>query len=119
MYTDRKEWEADIISLTEAAEMLDLSRQRVHVLLQNGQLEGFKVGNTWNVYRSSVESRMSASRKPFEKYELDAYLGDFADDFDVDAILDEATTIDSRTGNRYWKEGIDLAEICRRHDRTA
>lgn len=119
MYTDRKEWEADIISLTEAAEMLDLSRQRVHVLLQNGQLEGFKVGNTWNVYKSSVEERMTANRKPFEQYELDAYLGDFADDFDVDAILDEATEVDPRTGNRYWKESIDLAEICRRHDHTA
>ncbi|MBR2681376.1 MAG: excisionase family DNA-binding protein [Exiguobacterium sp.] len=59
MYSNRKEWEADIISLTEAAELLNVSRQRVHILLQNGQLEGFKVGNTWNVYKSSVDSRLS------------------------------------------------------------
>ena len=55
----RHEWEASIISLTEAAEALDVSRQRVHILLQNGQLDGFKVGNSWNVYRDSVENRLS------------------------------------------------------------
>lgn len=52
-------YERGVISLTEAAEMLGLSRQRVHVLLQNRQLDGFKVGNAWNVYRSSVEKRMT------------------------------------------------------------
>lgn len=55
----KQEWEESIISMTEAAEMLDVSRQRVHVLLQNGQLEGFKVGNTWNVYKSSVKNRLA------------------------------------------------------------
>ena len=49
----------EVMSLTEAADMLGLTRQRVHVLLQNGQLVGYKVGNTWNVYRKSVEQRMS------------------------------------------------------------
>lgn len=55
----------------------------------------------------------------FQQYELDAYLGDFAGDFDVEAILDEATFVDPKTGNRFWREGIDLAEICQRHDLTA
>ena len=55
----KQEWEESTISMTEAAEMLDVSRQRVHVLLQNRQLEGFKVGNTWNVYKSSVENRLA------------------------------------------------------------
>ena len=54
----RKEWEQSLISMTEAAEMLGISRQRVHVLLQNNQLEGFIVGNTWNVYTNSVQERM-------------------------------------------------------------
>ena len=54
----RQEWESSIISMTEAAELLGVSRQRVHVLLTNSQLEGFKVGNAWNVYRASVESRL-------------------------------------------------------------
>ena len=51
----------------------------------------------------------------FQQYELDAYLGDFVNDFDVDAIIDEATNFDP-DGNRYWKDDIDLAEICQRHD---
>lgn len=55
----RQEWESSIISMTEAAELLGVSRQRVHVLLTNNQLEGFKVGNSWNVYRASVENRIS------------------------------------------------------------
>ena len=54
-------------------------------------------------------------RSIFQQYELDAYLGDFADDFDVDAIIEEVTEVD-RNGNRFWKEDIDLAEICQRHD---
>ncbi len=54
----------------------------------------------------------------FQQYELDAYLGDFAGDFDVEAILDEATEVDA-DGNRFWKDGIDLAEICERHDLSA
>ena len=55
----RQEWESSIISMTEAAELLGVSRQRVHVLLTNNQLEGFKVGNAWNVYRASVERRLT------------------------------------------------------------
>lgn len=51
----------------------------------------------------------------FQQYELDAYLGDFVGDFDVKAILEESTEI-GPDGNRYWKNGIDLAEICARHD---
>lgn len=50
--------ESDECSITEAAEMLGLSRQRVHILLQNGQLEGRKVGNAWIINRDSVEHRM-------------------------------------------------------------
>ena len=49
---------SDVVSLTEAANLLGVSRQRVHILLQNGQLDGYKVGNTWNIYRASVERRM-------------------------------------------------------------
>lgn len=55
----RQEWENSIISLTEAAELLGVSRQRVHALLQNEQLDGFMVGNTWCIYRDSVEQRKS------------------------------------------------------------
>lgn len=55
--------------------------------------------------------------KQFEMCSLEAYLGDFVGDFDVEAIVDEATVIDYRTGKRCWKGGIDLVEICRKHER--
>ena len=60
-------------------------------------------------------------RKLYQEHELEAYLGEHMEDFDVEAIVDEATEIDPRTGNRYWKDGIDdvdIAEICERHDKT-
>ena len=50
-------------------------------------------------------------------YELEAFLGGYASDFDVNAIIEEATVVDG-SGNRYWKEGIDLNGICRRNERS-
>lgn len=52
----------------------------------------------------------------FTESGLEAFLGDFSDAFDVDAFIDEATEIDYRTGNRYWRDDVDLNEICARHD---
>lgn len=62
---------------------------------------------------------MSDGKSLFEQYELDAFLGDHAGDYDVDAIVEEATYVDYSDGNRYWAEGIDLADVCARHDLTA
>lgn len=39
----------------------------------------------------------------FQDYELDAYLGGSAEDYDRDAIIGEVTEI-GRDGNRYWKD---------------
>lgn len=55
---NREEWEANLLSVTEAAEMLGITRQRVLVLLITGKLEGVKVGNVWIVYRDGVAKRM-------------------------------------------------------------
>ena len=44
-------------TITEAAKILGVTRQRVHVLLQGGQLEGHKRGNAWFIYRYSIENR--------------------------------------------------------------
>lgn len=52
--------ERGMYDVKEAAGMLDVSRQRVHQLLQSGQLEGRKVGKTWYVYRHSVENRLAS-----------------------------------------------------------
>ena len=50
--------ERGLYSITEAAGILGVSRQRVHALVKAGQLDARKVGNTWSVYRHSVEARM-------------------------------------------------------------
>ena len=49
-------------SITEAAGILDVSRQRVHAMLKSGILEGHKVGNQWSIYRWSVENRFEKTR---------------------------------------------------------
>ena len=54
-------------------------------------------------------------REIFEECNFIAYFGGYEDDFDLDAIRDEATEIDYRTGNRYWKDDIDFEEIVARH----
>jgi len=46
-------------TITEAAGILNISRQRVHKLLQDGLLDGHKRGNTWFIYRYSIENRMN------------------------------------------------------------
>ena len=55
-------------------------------------------------------------RNVYQEYELEAYLGDYTQDYDIDSIVDEATEIDYNTGTRYWKEGIDLETICKHHE---
>lgn len=52
----------------------------------------------------------------FQMYELEALLGDQASDFDIDAIIAEATEVDA-DGDRVWTVfGEDLYEIIARHD---
>lgn len=51
--------ERSVYSITEAAGILDVSRQRVHKMIQDGILDAHKVGNSWSVYRYSVENRLS------------------------------------------------------------
>lgn len=45
-------------SITEAAEMLGVSRQRVHQLIQSGLVEARKIGKTWCVSVASVRHRV-------------------------------------------------------------
>ena len=56
-------------------------------------------------------------RNIYQKHELEAFIGkENLGDFDIEAIEAEATEIDYSTGNRVWKEGVDLAEVCAKHD---
>lgn len=56
-------------------------------------------------------------RRLYQPYELESYLGDYIDDYDLDAIVNDATEIDYLTNDRYWIDDIDLAEIVDRHMR--
>lgn len=52
----------------------------------------------------------------FQMYELEAYLGDFVDDYDIDGIIEDATEIDS-DGDRIWTAfGEDFHAIVEAHD---
>jgi excisionase family DNA binding protein len=45
----------DLVSLTEAAELLGVSRAAVHKMIGKGQLVGAQVGTTWVFRRAVVE----------------------------------------------------------------
>lgn len=51
----------DLVSLTEAADILDVVRQYAHRLAERGQLVGAKVGGTW-VFRRVVVERLRDQR---------------------------------------------------------
>lgn len=48
---------APLLSTTQAAEVLGVSRQRVLQLVSSGQLEATKVGDTWAIPRAAVTAR--------------------------------------------------------------
>lgn len=107
----------ELLTIKRAADELGITRQSCYELVQRGVLPSEECAGQ-RVGRYSVALR-NAGRKlgaPFQTCELDAYLGDFRDEYDVDAIIEEVTEIDYRTGNRHWKEGVDLDEVCKRHD---
>lgn len=47
----------EFMSITDAADTLDLTRQRIHVMLKSGKLTGRMIGSTWVVCRESVIRR--------------------------------------------------------------
>lgn len=48
---------SNAVSATQAAELLGISRQRVHQLIAAGKLEAVRVGSGWLVDKASVEQR--------------------------------------------------------------
>ena len=59
------------------------------------------------------------TREIYQRAELIAYLGDYTDDYDVDAIEAEVTEYDPKTSRTYWKRDTDLWEVCERHEIAA
>lgn len=56
----------DLVSATEAATLLGVTRQAVQLMANNGQLRGAKVGATW-VFRRAVVDKAVAERTGAEK----------------------------------------------------
>jgi excisionase family DNA binding protein len=46
------------VGTAEAARLLGVSRQRVAQLLEESQLEGWRIGHPWLVSRASIERRL-------------------------------------------------------------
>ncbi len=53
----------DSLSVTQAAQMLNVSRQRVQQLISSGALTAEKIGNVWAVNAASVEERQAHGTK--------------------------------------------------------
>lgn len=61
-----------------------------------------------------------ASLPVYQRYELEAYLGEFVDEYDVDAIEHEVTKYDPIRGCLVWTVfGDDLSDVCARHEYPA
>lgn len=52
----------DLLSASEAAELLGVTRQAVQLQANNGQLPGAKIGSTW-VFRRAVVERAAKERR--------------------------------------------------------
>ena len=64
------------------------------------------------------EVKKYVERKPFQRYELEAFIGDERlGDYDVDAIIDELTEVDG-AGNRWWRYDADrvINDVCFSHE---
>lgn len=65
----------------------------------------------WHVVDDEPEDDELETYGLYQRYALEAYLGDFADEYDIDAIEDAVTVLDYSTGNRYWTmDDKELAE---------
>lgn len=57
MPADRELW-----SVTQTAEHEGVTRQAILKRLRKGTIEGFKTGNTWNVYADQFQHRKTKPR---------------------------------------------------------
>jgi excisionase family DNA binding protein len=47
---------------------LKCSRSMVYKLLENNELEGFKLGNSWRIFEKSLEEYVKRSRNSHKKH---------------------------------------------------
>ena len=62
-----KSKDLDLISVSEACQILHVSRNTVYGLLESGALKGFKVGRMWRIPDRSIWNYMILSNKRLEE----------------------------------------------------
>jgi len=57
----RAEAVPELVSVTQAAEILAVSRRAVHQLIETGALPGRRVGSTWVIQRAALRSQLNGA----------------------------------------------------------
>ncbi|MCA9633676.1 MAG: helix-turn-helix domain-containing protein [Myxococcales bacterium] len=57
----------DILTIKEVAEYLKLTERTLYRLVQDGQVPGFKVGNSWRFKRGDIERWIEDQKKRLQR----------------------------------------------------
>ncbi len=57
----------DILTIKEVAEYLKLTERTLYRLVQEGQVPGFKVGNSWRFKRADIERWIEDQKKRIQR----------------------------------------------------
>jgi len=87
----------DIMSVRDVRKALDLTQQTVYKLIEEGKLEGFRVGNQWRIHRESFNRLIGATAKntPFRSIVEEAF---------TDAESEQRRVLELR-----YRDGLDRA----------
>jgi len=129
-----------IAERTHAAEAIEDAREAwtgpdyYRIAYSDGGMDATNDGAIWyetaadlardlrSAYESATDTHLPYAerieRHAYQRYELEAFLGDFLEEYDVAAIEAEATEYDPATGRTVWTpEAVrDLWTICERHE---
>ena len=61
----------DILTIKEVADYLKLTERTLYRLVQEGQVPGFKVGNSWRFKRADIERWIEEQKVRVQKAEGD------------------------------------------------
>ena len=53
----------DVLTVTDVAQILFVGRNTIYDLLNTGQLQGFRIGRSWRVLKTSLEEYILAKGK--------------------------------------------------------
>lgn len=103
------EWYIDGCSYDELVSIIGYCRWDDFVDLERTSMRRRAYKDDW------LGEWLNKRKRLFQFYELESYLGYYIDDYDIDAIINEATEVDYNDGKLYWIEDVDLDEIADRH----